>query len=76
MIAKNEQLENLKAKRSELENKVRLIFEELKRGLNPDKSEQATELENYDVLIEILRVSESGIKELNKKIYQIENSNY
>ena len=28
MIAKNEQLENLKAKRSELENKVRLIFEE------------------------------------------------
>jgi len=76
MFGQYEQLDKLKDERSELEKKINNIKEDIKRGLNQDKSEQATQLENYDVLIEILRVSESEINELNKKIYQIENSSY
>ena len=74
MFGQYEQLDKLKADRAELEHKILSIEAELKKGLNRDKDEQAIQLENYEVLIEILRVSQSEINEINKKIYQIEKS--
>ncbi len=76
MFGQYEKLEKLKLDKRKIESKVRSVEEELKRGLNRNSHEQAVQLDNYDVLLEILRVSESELNDINKKIYQLENSSY
>ena len=71
-----EKLEKLKEDKKKLEDKVRAIENDLRRGLDKSRHEQAAELENYEVLLEILRVSEDELNELNKQIYQLESANY
>ena len=74
MFGNYEELEKLKVNRRKLESKIRSIEDDLRNGLNQTRHEQAAQLENYEVLLEILRVTEDNLNEVNKKIYQLENS--
>jgi uncharacterized protein YydD (DUF2326 family) len=76
MFGHYQQLDKLRSDEIELERKVRAIKEDLKSGLDRSRHAQAVQLENYDILIEILRVTEFELAEINNKIYNLENSNY
>lgn len=76
VLDQNKILDNLKIEKVHLESKLCAIEGDLKRGLNRKRHEQAVQLENHEVLLEILRVTESELNEVNKKIYHLENSNY
>ncbi len=75
MFGQYEKLEKLKVDKRRLESKVRSIEEDIKKGLDKTRHEQAAQLENYEVLLELLRVSESELNDINKKITQLESSN-
>jgi DnaK suppressor DksA-like protein len=57
-------------KKEELEQRLEKIRKDLATALSADFEEQATELENRDVLLEIARVSEEELEALNKKLQQ------
>ncbi len=75
MFGNYEELEKLKVNKRKLVSKVRAIEDDLKKGLNRSRHEQAIQLENYEVLLEILRVAENDLNNINKKIFQLENAN-
>lgn len=74
MISHYEKMEDLKNKKQELENRILAIEKDLKSGLDPDSEEQAVQLENYEVLLEILRNTEGELKLINEKIFELENA--
>ena len=74
MFGNYEELEKLKVSKKKLESKVRSIEDDLKKGLNRRRHEQAVQLENYEVLLELLRITENNLNDINKKIYQLENA--
>ncbi len=76
MFSHYEKMEDLQAKKQELEKRIKAIEKDLKSGLDPDSEEQAVQLENYEVLLEILRNSEDELNTINKKIYELENASY
>ena len=55
-------------KRDELEARLQQIRNDIAGGLNPDLEEQAIELENRDVLIEIARVAEEELNEIRQRL--------
>jgi DnaK suppressor DksA-like protein len=58
----------MESKKKELEERLDKIRKDLGQTLSADFEEQATELENRDVLIEIARVTEEELEILNKKL--------
>ncbi|HIF50890.1 MAG TPA: hypothetical protein EYQ42_05100 [Thiotrichaceae bacterium] len=58
----------LLAKKEELESRINKIRQDLATRLSADFAEQATELENRDVLLEIARVTEEDLELINKKL--------
>ncbi len=60
--------EALLAQKAELENRLAAIRKDLGRGLDADSSEQAVELENFEVLQEIARVAEQELAEIDRKL--------
>ena len=68
--------QNLLEKRTELENRINAIKQDIASGLNPDSSEQAIQLENYEVLFEILKSTEVELDEINRKLYEIDHAIY
>ncbi len=58
----------LESKKKELEERLAKIRQDLGQTLSADFEEQATELENRDVLIEIARVTEEELEALKKKL--------
>lgn len=58
-------------KRDELEQRLDKIRKDLARGMSADFEEQATEMENHDVLLEIARVTEEELESINKKLQQL-----
>lgn len=76
MYSHYEKMEDLQNKKQELENRINAIKKDLKTGLDPDSEEQAIQLENYEVLLEILRNTEDELNTINKKIYELENASY
>ncbi len=58
----------LESKKKELEERLTRIRQDLGQTLSADFEEQATELENRDVLIEIARVTEEELETLKKKL--------
>ncbi len=58
----------LESKKKELEERLARIRQDLGQTLSADFEEQATELENRDVLIEIARVTEEELEALKKKL--------
>ena len=55
-------------KKKELEERLEKIQKDMRNELSADFAEQATELENRDVLIEIARVTEEELAALNAKL--------
>ena len=64
----NESKEDLLNKRQELEERIDRIKKDIAGGLEADFAEQATQLENRDVLLEIMRVSEEELEIAKKKL--------
>lgn len=64
----SEQLEQLLAKKQELETRLEKIKKDIASGISPDFEEQATELENRDVLLEIARVTEEELQNIKAKL--------
>jgi len=60
--------EGLISKKTELEERLEKIRQDLGRGLDADFAEQAVQLENHDVLLEIARVSEEELLKINKQL--------
>ena len=58
-------------KRDELQQRLDKIRKDLAGGVSADFEEQATEMENHDVLLEIARVSEEELESINKKLQQL-----
>lgn len=58
----SDQLDQLLAKKQELETRLEKIKQDIASGLSSDFEEQATELENRDVLLEIARVTEEELE--------------
>lgn len=54
--------------KEELEKRLEKIRKDLSTRLSADFEEQAIELENRDVLLEIARVTEEELEALNKKL--------
>ncbi len=74
MFSHYERLEKLNEEKVRLEEKIESIKRDLRHGLDATKNEQAIQLENYEVLMEILKVTESELSDVNSKIYQLENT--
>ena len=67
----SEKLEKLLAKKQELEQRLEKIKEDMRKGLSADLEEQATELENSDVMVEIARVTEEELDAIKKVLDDI-----
>lgn len=76
MFSNFEKLDDLQHQKRALESKIKAIETDLKSGLDPDAEEQAIQLENYEVLLELLRMSESELAQINKKLNRLENEMY
>ena len=75
MSSNNEKIKELQDKKKQLETRILAIEKDIKSGLDPDSEEQAVQLENYEVLLEILRNAEDELNAVNKQIFDIENAN-
>jgi len=64
----NESKEDLLNKKQELQERIDRIRKDISGGLEADFAEQATQLENRDVLLEIMRVSEEELEITKKKL--------
>jgi RNA polymerase-binding transcription factor DksA len=60
--------EALLNKKKELEERLEKIKRDIGHKLSADSEEQATELENRDVIIEIARVTEEELAAVNVKL--------
>ena len=56
--------QELLAKKAELEERLERIQNDMKSGLDADWEEQAMQLENRDVLMEIARVTEEELQKV------------
>jgi len=68
----NESKQELLEKKRELEERVAKIKQDLSGGLDADFAEQATQLENRDVLLEIKRISEEELQKIKTKLAALE----
>jgi len=68
----NETREELIIKKQELEDRLDRIKKDISGGLEADFAEQATQLENRDVLLEIMRVSQEELAITRKKLTAFE----
>lgn len=64
----SETKQDLLNKKQELEERIDRIKKDISGGLHADFAEQATQLENRDVLLEILRVSEEELQSTRKSL--------
>ena len=64
----SESKEALLNKKQELEERLERIKKDISGRLEADFAEQATQLENRDVLLEIMRVSEEELQNTKKKL--------
>ncbi len=58
----------LLAKKQELQERLERIKKDIAGGVSADFEEQATELENRDVLLEIARVTEVELEAIKAKL--------
>ena len=69
MTAKQSQSE-LEDRRKYLEERLQKIKDDIRQGLNQDFEEQAVELENRDVLLEIARVTEEELEKVKQLLQE------
>lgn len=70
-IAETE-IDKLKAKRLELIKRLEKIEADYKQGLSADSEEQATELENAEVLEGIARAASAELEAVEKRIAEFD----
>ncbi len=58
----------LLARRAELSARLEAIRRDLRGGLSSDLEDQATQLENYDTLLEIARVAEAELLQIDAQL--------
>lgn len=63
-------IDSLKRRRAGLVERLNKIRADLKRGLDRDSAEQALQLENYEVLLEIERVTSEELASVEEQIAQ------
>ncbi len=63
-----EERDQLLAKKQELQQRLEKIKQDIAGGVSADFEEQATELENRDVLLEIARVTELELESIKAKL--------
>ncbi|MEQ8289723.1 MAG: hypothetical protein RIB78_08355 [Gammaproteobacteria bacterium] len=68
----SDQLDELLAKKQELETRLEKIKQDIASGLSSDFEEQATELENRDVLLEIARVTEEELEAIKAVLNDVQ----
>ena len=66
-------IEQLEARRDELEYRLQAIRADYSRGLDRDSEEQALQLENMEVLQEIGRVAEEELGKINDQLSRLRN---
>ncbi len=64
----SEDRDQLLAKKQELQERLERIKKDIAGGVSADFEEQATELENRDVLLEIARVTEVELEAIKAKL--------
>jgi len=64
----SETKQDLLARRDELQTRLDKIKADFERGLDPDSSERATELENAEVLNEIARITDEELTKVELEI--------
>jgi RNA polymerase-binding transcription factor DksA len=72
MSSQSNKIDELKNRKTELENRMNAIREDIKSGLDPDSEEQAVQLENYEVLLELIKNAESELGEVNEELLRLE----
>jgi RNA polymerase-binding transcription factor DksA len=70
----NEDKQALLDKRQELEERLDRIRKDMSSKLDADFAEQATQLENRDVLLEIQRVSMEELEKTKQKLAAMESA--
>lgn len=70
----SENKESLLEKKQELESRIDRIKKDIAGGLEADWEEQATQLENRDVLLEIKRVSEEELETVRRKLAALDRA--
>lgn len=63
----------LEKRRDELIKRLAAIRADFKRGLDADSEEQAQQLENRDVLLEIERVSEEELQKVQQQLIALDD---
>ena len=66
--------EELVARREELRKRIEAVHKDIGGGLEKDFEEQAVQLENLEVLQEIVRVAEKELREVEKRIAILEQT--
>ncbi len=64
----SESLEALRKRRDELRDRLSAIRRDLASGLDDDLEEQAIQLENQETLMEISRVADEALREVEQAI--------
>ena len=63
--------EQLVRKKVELEQRIKAIKADLGAGLDKDSEEQAQQLENYEVLLTILKNAENELQQVNNELIRL-----
>ncbi len=74
MIDLQQRKQELEKQRDELAERLRRINMDYRRGLDQDAEEQATELQNAEVLQEIARVTSEELGKIESAIQRIEQA--
>ena len=64
--------QSLIEKKAELEERLEKIKNDIKSGLDADWEEQAMQLENRDVLLEIARVTEEELQKVKSELQDMD----
>ncbi len=65
--------EALIKRRDELKKRLAAIEKDIGGGLEKDLEDQAQQLENYDTLMEIARVAEKELADVNRQLVELED---
>lgn len=66
-----DEIQQLEARRDELEYRLQAIRRDYGRGLDHDSEEQALQLENMEVLQEISRVAAEELGQVNERLAKL-----
>ena len=66
--------QELEQRRQELRERLEAVRRDLGRGLDRDLEEQSQQLENRDTLLEIARVAEQELRDVEARLRELDES--